>query len=62
VEKLIGRMAERKTITENENMAVADIMSTQILMDLFLNDNNLFKETMMTINCPVIYDKKVIDM
>jgi len=43
-------------------MAVADIMSTQILMDLFLNDNNLFKETMMTINCPVIYDKKVIDM
>ncbi len=59
VEKLIGNMGARKTITENENMAIAGILSTQILMDLFMNGNNPFKESKMRVKCPVIYDKKL---
>ena len=40
VEKLLGKMAEGKTVTENDNMAVAGILSTQILMDMFVSGNN----------------------
>ncbi len=61
VEKLIGNMGGRKTITENENMAVAGILSTQILVDLFINGNNPYKESKMRVNCPVKYDKRIID-
>ncbi len=59
VDKLIGKMGDGKAITENENMAVAGILSTQILMDLFVAGNNPFKETDMRIKCPVIYDKTI---
>jgi len=59
VGKLIGKMDENRTITENENMAIAGILSTQILIDLFINGNNPFKESKMRVNCPVIYDKKL---
>ena len=45
------------TITENENMAVAGIMSTQILMDPFVHGNSSFRENKMRITCPVQYDK-----
>ncbi len=61
VEKLIRNMGERKTITENENMAVAGILSTQILVDLFINGNNPYKESKMRVNCPVKYDKRIIE-
>jgi len=57
VEKLMGKMEEGKTVTENENMAVAGILSTQILMDQFAAGNNPYRETEMRVHCPVTYDK-----
>lgn len=59
VEKLLGNMAEGKTVTENENMAVAGILSTQILMDMFASGNNPYRETEMRVKCPVTYDKSL---
>jgi len=61
VEKLLGKMGEDKTVTENENMAVAGILSTQILMDMFVSGNNPYRETDMRVNCPVIYDNTLIN-
>ncbi len=57
VEKLLGKMTDGKTVTENENMAVAGILSTQILMDFFIAGENPYRETEMRVNCPVTYDK-----
>ncbi len=59
MEKLLGKMQEGKTVTENENMAVAGILSTQILMDMFVSGNNPYRETEMRVKCPVIYDKSL---
>jgi hypothetical protein len=59
VEKLLGKMQEGKTVTENENMAVAGILSTQILMDLFVSGNNPYRETRMRVKCPVKFDKSL---
>jgi len=59
VEKLLGKMQEGKTVTENENMAVAGILSTQILMDMFASGNNPYRETEMRVRCPVTYDKSL---
>jgi asparagine synthase (glutamine-hydrolysing) len=59
VEKLLGKMGEGKTVTENENMAVAGILSTQILMDMFASGNNPYRETEMRVKCPVTYDKSL---
>jgi asparagine synthase (glutamine-hydrolysing) len=59
VEKLLGKMKEGKTVTENENMAVAGILSTQILMDLFVSGNNPFRASEMHVKCPVTYDKSL---
>jgi asparagine synthase (glutamine-hydrolysing) len=61
VEKLLGKMGEGKTVTENENMAVAGILSTQILMDMFVSGNNPYRETEMRVKCPVIYDNTLIN-
>ena len=61
VEKLLRKMGEGKTVTENENMAVAGILSTQILMDMFVSGNNPYRETDMRVNCPVIYDNTLIN-
>ena len=55
----MAKWGENRTITENENMAVAGILSTQILVDLFINGNNPYKESRMRVKCPVIYDKKL---
>jgi len=60
VEKLLGKMQEGKTVTENDNMAVAGILSTQILMDMFVSGNNPYRETDMRVKCPVIYDNTLI--
>jgi asparagine synthase (glutamine-hydrolysing) len=60
VEKLLGKMGEGKTVTENENMAVAGILSTQILMDMFVSGNKPYRETEMRVKCPVIYDNTLI--
>jgi asparagine synthase (glutamine-hydrolysing) len=57
VEKLLGKMQQGKTVTENENMAVAGILSTQILMDMFVAGNNPYRENEMRVHCPVTYDK-----
>ena len=57
VEKLLRKMGDGKTVTENENMAVAGILSTQIISDLFISGNNPYKEREMRIKCPVQYDK-----
>jgi len=59
VEKLMGKMEEGKTVTENENMAVAGILSTQILMDMFASGNNPYRESEMWVRCPVTYDKSL---
>jgi asparagine synthase (glutamine-hydrolysing) len=59
VEKLLGKMQGGKTVTENENMAVAGIMSTQILMDMFVSKNNPYRESSMRVECPVTYDKSL---
>ena len=59
VEKLLGKMQESKTVTENENMAVAGILSTQILMDMFASGNKPYRETEMRVKCPVTYDKSL---
>jgi len=59
VEKLMGKMEEGKTVTENENMAVAGILSTQILMDMFASGNNPYRESEMRVKCPVTYDKSL---
>jgi len=59
VEKLMGKMQEGRTVTENENMAVAGILSTQILMDMFASGNNPYRETEMRVKCPVTYDKSL---
>jgi len=60
VEKLLGKMGEGKTVTENENMALAGILSTQILMDMFVSGNKPYRETEMRVKCPVIYDNTLI--
>jgi len=59
VAKLLGKMQEGKTVTENDNMAVAGILSTQILMDMFASGNNPHRETEMRVKCPVTYDKSL---
>ncbi len=59
VQKLMGKMEEGKTVTENENMAVAGILSTQILMDMFASGNNPYRESEMRVKCPVTYDKSL---
>jgi len=59
VEKLLGKMHEGKPVTENENMAVAGILSTQILLDMFASGNNPYRETEMRVKCPVRYDKSL---
>ena len=60
VEKLLSKMQDGKTVTENDNMAVAGILSTQILMDMFVSGNNPYRETEMRVKCPVIYDNTLI--
>ena len=60
VEKLLSKMGDGKTVTENDNMAVAGILSTQILMDMFVSGNNPYRETDMRVKCPVIYDNTII--
>lgn len=59
VEKLMQKMQLGKTVTENENMAVAGILSTQILMDMFVSGNNPYRETEMRVKCPIRYDKSL---
>jgi len=59
IEKLLGKMEDGRPVTENENMAVAGILSTQIISDQFVLKNNPFRETEMRISCPVQYDKSL---
>jgi asparagine synthase (glutamine-hydrolysing) len=59
VEKMIGKMAAGNGVTENENMALAGILSTQILWDLFVDGNNPYRAESMRTDCPVRYDKKL---
>jgi len=61
VDKLLGKIGEGKNVTENENMAVAGILSTQILMDMFVAGNNPHSEIEMRVKCPVIYDNTLIN-
>ena len=59
VEKMIGKMAAGNGVTENENMALAGILSTQILWDLFVAGNNPYRAESMRTDCPIRYDKKL---
>jgi hypothetical protein len=40
---------------------VAGILSTQILMDMFVSGNNPHREFEMRVKCPVIYDNTLIN-
>jgi len=59
VEKLLKRMGDSRPVTENENMAVAGILSTQLLSDMFVTGNNPYRETVMRVDCPVQFDKSL---
>lgn len=59
VQKLLVKMKMGKTITETENMAVAGILSTQILANLFLSRDNPFRERTLRTQCPIHYDKNL---
>ncbi|MBN2697641.1 MAG: asparagine synthase (glutamine-hydrolyzing) [Bacteroidales bacterium] len=59
VEKLLARLKESTLPTENENMALAGILSTQILLDLFMNGHNPFPEKKLHSPCRITYDKKI---
>ncbi|PID91172.1 MAG: asparagine synthase (glutamine-hydrolyzing) [Bacteroidetes bacterium] len=59
VEKLVNKMQQSGRATENENMAVAGILSTQILMEQFVHGNCRFRADEMKVPCKVIYDKRL---
>lgn len=59
VARLIHKLDSGNAISENDNMAVAGILSTQILMDLFFARNNPFRAEKMKRECPVYYDKNL---
>jgi len=59
VERLVSKVSGTKTITENDNMALAGILSTQILLDIFVAGNNPFRKTVMKTDCPVVYENSV---
>jgi asparagine synthase (glutamine-hydrolysing) len=59
VERLIGKMDSGNPVTEIDNMAIAGILSTQILLDLFVYGNNPFRTTQMLTECPIHYDRKL---
>jgi asparagine synthase (glutamine-hydrolysing) len=56
VAKLLAKMGSGSLITENDNMALAGILSTQILADLFIDGNNPFRVEEMRTACPVYRD------
>jgi hypothetical protein len=58
--KLLAKITSGGTVTENDQMALAGILSTQILADLFIAGNNPFKKTEMRTECPVTYDPKIL--
>ena len=60
VEKLLAKIESGAVVTENDHMALAGILSTQIIVDLFIAGNNPFRETGMRTECPVFYDQQVI--
>jgi len=61
IEKLVEKMKSGTSITEMDNMAFSGILSTQILMELFVSGNNPFRENDMRIECPVKYDKNLLN-
>ncbi len=61
VNKLIDKLGSGHTVTENDNMAIAGILSMQILTDQFVYGNNPFQRSELSIKCPVIYDKKLTE-
>ncbi len=59
VEKMTRKMTAGRGVTENENMALAGVLSTQILWDLYVGGNNPFRAEKMRTDCKVRYDKKL---
>ena len=59
VEKLLAKLKESAIPTENENMALAGILSTQILLDLFMNGNHSYGRDKLHPPYRIIYDKKL---
>jgi len=59
VQRLIMKMTAGNGVTENENMALAGILSTQILWDLFVGGNNPYRVESMRAGCTVRYDNKL---
>jgi hypothetical protein len=61
VEKLMKKISSKAAITENDHMAIAGILSTQILTDIFISGNGSFRETKMQMACPVYHQKQTND-
>lgn len=59
VEKMCRKMAAGNGVTENENMALSGVLSTQILWDLFVDGNNPYRAKKMRTDCKIRYDKKL---
>ncbi|MFH0756046.1 MAG: asparagine synthase (glutamine-hydrolyzing) [Bacteroidota bacterium] len=57
VEKLLENLNSGSVIKENDHMALAGILSTQILVDMFISGNTPFRERVMRTECPVYGDK-----
>jgi len=59
VGKLINKIGEGKSTTENENMAISGILSTQLLIDQFIEGDNPYNNLKLNVECPVTYDKRL---
>ena len=57
--RLCAKMDSGKGITENDHMALAGILSTHLIHDMFVRGNSPYRESGMRTDCPVIYDKKL---
>jgi asparagine synthase (glutamine-hydrolysing) len=59
VSKLLAHINSGQVIRENDHMALAGILSTQILVDMFIRGNSPFRETVMRSQCSVYHEKNL---
>jgi len=57
--RLWDKMEQGKGITENDHMALAGMLSTHLIHNMFVKGRNPYRETEMRTNCPVYYDKNL---
>jgi asparagine synthase (glutamine-hydrolysing) len=57
IKKLVSKIDSGNLPTEIDNMALAGILSTHLLHDIFVNGNNHYRDHKLSSNCQIIYDK-----